>query len=458
MKNMKNRKIVITYGTYDMLHRGHMNLLKRAKALGDYLIVGVTDENYDRSRGKLNVIQSTKKRVKAIKKLDFVDKVIVEKHKKQKAQDVIKYGVDIFAIGDDWVGAFDYLKEFVDVVYLPRTEGISSTKLRRENFDSIKMGIVGLGRDTQAFIDEAQFVSNIKIDRIYGDDFFAIKKFTKESAIIKFGHDNYDEFLDSPIQAVYIDTSLRKHYILIKKALQAGKHVLCEHPIALNRKELKELLSLAKSKKLILLTALKTAFLPAFNQLLKELKKGDIGEIKEVRATRTSLYREKNYPDSFMEQGATNILSGYPSLLIHKILGKRKSIKFFDQIEKNYDISNLIITTHKNNTIGIARVATAIKSEGDAVISGTKGYVYIPAPWWLTREFYFRFEDTHKSYKFHYEFEGCGLRYMIAEFASLIQRDKRKSKMLTPSDMVSISRVVLDYNEFKNKSNKKKEK
>lgn len=173
-----------------------------------------------------------------------------------------------------------------------------------------------------------------------------------------------------------------------------------------------------------------------------------------MRATRTSLYREKNYPDSFMEQGATNILSGYPSLLIHKVLGKRKSIKFFDQIENDYDISNLIITTHKDNTVGIARVATGIKSEGDAVISGTKGYVYIPAPWWLTKEFYFRFEDTHKSYKFNYEFEGCGLRYMIAEFASLIQRDKRKSKMLTPSDMVSISRVVLDYNEFKENSKK----
>ena len=453
---MKNKKTVITYGTYDMLHEGHMNLLKRAKALGDYLIVGVTDENYDRSRGKLNVIQSTKQRVKAIEKLDFVDKVIVEKHKKQKAQDMVKYDVDIFAIGDDWIGAFDYLKEFVDVKYLPRTEGISSTKLRRENFNLIKMGIVGLGRDTQSFINEAQFVSNIKINRIYGDDFLAIKKFTKKSSIIKFGHDNYNEFLDTPIQAVYIDTSLKRHYILIKKALKAGKHVLCENPIALNKSELKELLSLAKSKKLILLTALKTAFLPAFNQLLKELKKGDIGEIKEVRATRTSLYREKNYPDSFMEQGATNILSGYPSLLIHKVLGKRKSIKFFDQIEKNYDISNLIITTHKDNTVGIARVATGIKSEGDAVISGTKGYVYIPAPWWLTKEFYFRFEDTHKSYKFNYEFEGCGLRYMIAEFASLIQRDKRKSKMLTPSDMVSISRVVLDYNEFKENSKKTK--
>ncbi|NPA61743.1 MAG: Gfo/Idh/MocA family oxidoreductase [Epsilonproteobacteria bacterium] len=297
------------------------------------------------------------------------------------------------------------------------------------------------------------------MNRIYADDFLAVKKFTKESPIIKYGHDNYDEFLDAPIQAVYIDTALRKHYTFIKKALEAKKHVLCENPIALEKRELKELLSLAKKQKVLLLSALKTAFLPAFNQLLKELKKGEIGEIKEVRATRTSLYREKNYPDSFMEQGATNILSGYPSLLIHKILGKKQSITFFDQKEKNYDISNLIITTHKNDAVGVARVATGIKSEGDAIISGTKGYVYIPAPWWLTKEFYFRFEDTHKSYKFSYEFEGGGLRYMIAEFASLIQRGKRTSKKLTPSDMVSIARVVLDYNESKKKTKKdKKEK
>jgi glycerol-3-phosphate cytidylyltransferase len=454
---MKNKKTIITYGTYDMLHEGHMNLLRRAKALGDYLIVGVTDENYDRSRGKLNVVQSTKKRVKAIEELDFVDKVIIEKHKKQKLHDMVKYDVDIFAIGDDWVGAFDYLNKVTHVEYLPRTEGISSTQLRKENFSSIKLGIVGLGRDTQAFIDEAQFVVNIKINRIYAEDFLSVKKFTKESEHIKFGHDNYTDFLDTPIQAVYIDTSLKKHYMLIKEALKAGKHVLCETPIALNKKELKELLSLAKKNKVLLLSALKTAFLPAFNQLLKELEKGQIGEIKEVRATRTSLYREKNYPDSFMEQGATNILSAYPSLLIHKVLGKRKSITFFDQKEKKYDIANLIVSEHKNGGVGIARVATGIKSEGDAVISGTKGYVYIPAPWWLTKDFYFRFEDSHKSYKFSYEFEGCGLRYMIAEFASLIQRGKQTSKMLTSIDMLAIGSVVLDYDEYK-KSNKKTKK
>ena len=446
---MKNKKTVITYGTYDMLHQGHMNLLKRAKALGDYLIVGVTDENYDRSRGKLNVSESTKKRVKEVESLDFVDKVIIEKHKKQKALDMVKYDVDIFAIGDDWVGSFDYLNEFTHVEYLPRTEGISSTQLREENFNTIKMGVVGLGRDTQAFIDEAKFVSSIKITQIYADDFLKVKKFSKQNLDIEYGYDDYGEFLDTPIKAVYIDTVLKEHYKLIKKALKAGKHVLCENPIALDKKELKELLSIAKKEKKLLLSALKTAFLPAFNQLLKEIDKGTIGEIKEVRATRTSLYKEKQYPDSFIEQGATNILSGYPSLLIQKVLGKHKSITFFPQYKDNYDMSNLIISTHENDTIGVARVATGTKSEGDAVISGTHGYVYIPAPWWMTQKFYFRFEDTQKSYKFSYEFEGCGLRYMIAEFASLIQRGKETSKMLTPLDMVEINRVILDFNENK---------
>ena len=163
-----------------MFHKGHLRLLERAKALGNYLIVGVTDENYDRSRGKLDVIESTLKRAQVIEELDFVDKVIIEKHKKQKAEDMVKYNVDIFAIGDDWVGTFDYLNEYTQVVYLPRTKGISSTSLREDNFDSIRLGIVGLGRDTKAFIDEAEHVPNLKVNRIYSPDLPALKEFTKK--------------------------------------------------------------------------------------------------------------------------------------------------------------------------------------------------------------------------------------------------------------------------------------
>jgi len=432
-----------------MFHKGHLRLLERAKALGDYLIVGVTDENYDRSRGKLNVIESTEKRLQAIKMIDFVDKVIIEKHKKQKAEDMVKYNVDIFAIGDDWEGSFDYLNKYTHVEYLPRTKGISSTELRRDNFDVIKLGIVGLGRDTKAFIDEAEHVPNLKINRIYSPDLPILKEFTQQCPRIRYGHDNYDEFLDTSIVAVYIDTALEDHYTLIKEALLAKKHVLCENPLALYKGELIELLSIAKKEKVLLLSALKTAFLPAFNQLLTELDKGIIGDIKEVRATRTTLYKEKDYPDTFMAQGATNILSSYPSLLVNKVLGESKDITFFDQGTEGYDVSNLIISKHKGGAIGISNVATGIKAEGDAVISGTKGYVYIPSPWWLTKQFHLRFEDEHKSQTFKYEFDGCGLRYMIAEFASLIQRGMRKSTMLSPKDMIRINRVLLEYNERK---------
>ncbi len=438
-------KKVITYGTYDMLHIGHINLLQRAKALGDYLIVGVTSEDYDRSRGKLNVSQNTKKRINAIKKLDFVDKVIVETHKNQKAEDMQKYNIDIFAIGDDWVGAFDYLNRYTKVVYLPRTEGISSTLLRAKNFTTVKLGIVGVGKDSKRFLKEAKFVSNIKPCSLFDKNLKKVEKFIKKTDI-EYGYNNYKKFLTSPIDAIYISSPFEDHYKQIKMALKAKKHVLCENPLVVGEKELKELFKLAKSKKRVLLISLKTAFAPAFNQLLKELKNGMLGDIKEVRASFTKLYKEHGYPKKFYKQGATNILLNYPSLLIQKVLKESNTISFFDQKENGYDISNRVITTHRDGKIGIATVGIGIKLEGDAIIAGTKGYVYIPAPWWLTREFYFRFEDEHKSYSFKYEFEGDGLRYMISEFSSIVQRGEIKSKRLTKKDMIEMNKIIVAYN------------
>ena len=134
-------KKVITYGTYDMLHQGHVNLLRRAKALGDYLIVGVTNDNFDLERGKLNVINNVLERVEAVKATGLADKIIIEDYVGQKIDDIQKYEVDIFAIGSDWVGKFDYLNEYCEVVYLPRTEGISSTMLRENLQENMRIGI-----------------------------------------------------------------------------------------------------------------------------------------------------------------------------------------------------------------------------------------------------------------------------------------------------------------------------
>ena len=132
-------KKVITYGTYDLLHYGHINLLKRAKELGDYLIVGITTDSFDLERGKLNVRNNLMERIEAVRQTGLADQIIIEEYQGQKIDDIKKYEVDIFAIGSDWEGHFDYLKEYCKVVYLPRTEGISSTMLRNENQRTIKI-------------------------------------------------------------------------------------------------------------------------------------------------------------------------------------------------------------------------------------------------------------------------------------------------------------------------------
>ena len=137
-------KKVITYGTFDVLHKGHTAILRRAKKLGDYLIVAVTGEEYDKNRGKLNVSQSLHQRIKNVEKTKLADEIIVEEYDGQKLIDIQKHEIDIFAIGSDWIGKFDYLNEYCEVVYLPRTKGISSTKLRNKT-GFVKIGMIGTG-------------------------------------------------------------------------------------------------------------------------------------------------------------------------------------------------------------------------------------------------------------------------------------------------------------------------
>ncbi len=112
---------VITYGTYDLLHYGHIRLLERAKALGDYLIVGVTSDDYDKTRGKINNQQSLIERIEAVKETGLAVEIIVEEYEGQKIDDIRRMGVDIFTVGSDWEGYFDYLNEYCKVIYLPRT-------------------------------------------------------------------------------------------------------------------------------------------------------------------------------------------------------------------------------------------------------------------------------------------------------------------------------------------------
>lgn len=123
------KKVVITYGTFDSFHFGHLNLLRRAKALGDYLIVAVSTDKFNKIKNKKSYF-SYEKRIEMLKAIKYVDKIIPEKNWNQKIDDIKKYKVDVFAIGDDWKGKFGFLKKYCKVVYLKRTKTISSTLLK----------------------------------------------------------------------------------------------------------------------------------------------------------------------------------------------------------------------------------------------------------------------------------------------------------------------------------------
>lgn len=122
-------KTVITYGTFDVLHAGHINLLKRAKALGDKLIVALSTDTFNEGKHKNALLNYTNRKT-VLEAIRYVDLVIPEETWEQKIEDVKKYDVDIFVIGDDWEGKFDFLQEHCQVIYLPRTVGISSTEIR----------------------------------------------------------------------------------------------------------------------------------------------------------------------------------------------------------------------------------------------------------------------------------------------------------------------------------------
>lgn len=124
-------KKVITYGTFDLIHRGHINILRRAKALGDYLIVALSTDEFNAGKGK-QAYYTYEERKLILEAIKYVDEVIPETRWEQKIDDVVKRGVSVFVIGDDWTGKFDFLKPYCEVVYLPRTEGISTTQIKTE--------------------------------------------------------------------------------------------------------------------------------------------------------------------------------------------------------------------------------------------------------------------------------------------------------------------------------------
>lgn len=435
---------VITYGTFDLFHEGHYRLLERAKALGDYLIVGVTTEGYDISRGKLNVVDDLMTRIENVRKTGFADEIIIEESIGQKVNDVKKYQIDIFTVGSDWTGVFDYMNEYCKVVYLERTKNVSSTMLRNQNFKIQRIGIIGNGRIAGRFVAEAKCVSGVSVQGVYNPHTESAQRFANEHGI--------DAFLTTDVlydksEIIYVATPHETHYAYVKDALLHDKHVICEKPLVLKKEQAEELFALAKERNKILFEGIKTAYCPGFNNLINVACSGMIGSVRYVDACFTKLENKENreltdpvYGGSFLELGS------YCLLPVLKLFGcEYKTIDF----ESIHGDNGLDLFTKASLTFqkGLATVTCGlgVKSEGRLLIAGTKGYIVAEAPWWKTTYFEVHFEDADRVEKYSERFLGDGLRYEISALLKQINGNTKTDFKLTRSESITMVGIMEQF-------------
>lgn len=434
-------KKVITYGTFDMLHQGHLNILKKAKSLGDYLIVGVTSDDFDSRRGKINVQQSMTERVEGVKETGLADQIIIEEYEGQKIDDVNRLGIDIFAIGSDWKGKFDYLSEFCQVIYLERTKGISSTKIRTKN-NHLKLGLVGNAGRIWKVSNEALVINGIDIVGTSGNDGY-------DKRVGNLENFSFKDLIDKS-DAIFIESNVRDRFEQVKYSLEHGKHVLCDLPMAIGKKKQQDLFEIAKKNGCVLMSGIKTAYSTAYYRLLLMVKSGEIGDVLSVETTCTSLsevskissYSENNIWSAMDAWGATALMPIFQILgtdYIDRTIVTKSIDKYFDLFTKMDFIYE--------NAVATAKVGKGIKSEGEMIISGTKGYVYVPAPWWKTEYFEIRYEDLNKKKRFFYELEGEGFKYEIVNFLRAINHG-RTINYTGDNVLKEVSRI---YEEFYNR-------
>ncbi len=435
---------VITYGTFDLFHEGHYRLLQRAKQLGDYLVVGVTTEEYDRARGKLNVIDSLMTRIENVKKTGFADEIIIEESTGQKFRDIQKFKIDIFTVGSDWTGQFEYLKDYCKVVYLERTKNISSTMLRVQNKRIQRIGIIGTGRIAERFIPEAKLVSGISTQGVYNPHAESARRFAEKWETN--AYENLEDFY-SAVDAVYIASPHETHYKYIRSALEHQKHVLCEKPMVLKKSQAEEVFTYAKSRNLVLIEAIKTAYCPGFANLLGIACSGTIGNIRNIEACFTKLENPESrelinlkYGGSFIELGS------YVMLPVIKLLGKDYGQVLFHSINDENGIDLFTKASFQcPNGIATATCGLGVKSEGRLLIAGTKGYIVAEAPWWKTTYFEVHYEDVEKTEKFSDRFLEDGLRYEISDFLSMINGSSKNEFKLTRGESIAMAGIMEQF-------------
>ena len=424
-------KKVITYGTFDLFHEGHYNILKRAKALGDYLIVGVTSESYDIERGKLNVRDSLLKRIENVRRTGFADEIIIEEYQGQKLSDIIKYKVDLLVLGSDWRGKFDYLKNYCDVVYLERTKNISSTKLRGEG-TTYTVGVVTDNDQDNGIVWETKYVSGLHVesfcDKYELDSYYSVEADNGE------WQQGFDCFL-SQVDIVYIKTEQPKREKYIRRSLELGKYVISDAPMTNNKEKLKDLFALAAARHVLLVEKINLVYLRAFNQLVWQTHSALVGDIVCVKCSISQDHFEGGR--SFSE---TAVL---PLCAIIKILGRN-----YQEVNSNvvkdrsgnciYDM----ITMKYQDALATIEIGTTVDVEDEFVVIGTKGRVTIPGDWWNTGYFEAKIDDSKGLKRYCFNFEGNGLRYLLQELLIMISDERTECTRLFNEESETLADIL----------------
>ena len=321
--------------------------------------------------------------------------------------------------------------------------------IREETEETFKIGIVGSGRIARRFVPETKVVNSVDVVAVYDPNIENANKFSDEFGIKGFS-DDFQSFL-AEVDAVYIASPHLTHYQYTKESLYAGKHVLCEIPFVLSASEAKELYDYAEANNLVLLEASKTAFCPSFNHLITLIKSGVIGEVIDVKASLSKMVSAPTRElDLLQAGGAMNEHAPLTLMAIIKLLGKEYSyVDFHSKVENGVDIYTKVVINYPHATSSVT-LGIGVKTEGNLVVSGTKGYIYVPAPWWLTSFFEVRYEDQTKNKKYFYSYDGEGLRYEIQEFVSMIVNNRRSCYKLRRRESIAIAEIIEKY---RNKEN-----
>ena len=299
----------------------------------------------------------------------------------------------------------------------------------------IRFGMIGTGRIARRFLKEIEHVDGAKVTVVFNPHGSSAKEFVSRiqddivtlmpsavSGLTRFSLpeavDNIDEMWDK-VDAVYIASPHSTHVDYIKQALEHGKHVLCEKPMALKEADAKKVFELAAKKGLVLMEGMKTAYMPGFSHLCDAAKSGVIGDIVHVRAAFTKLVPEQSREYTDDAAGSFKELGSYGMLAMFSILGLDYKDVRFETMRNKDGVDIFTVADFKyDKAYGSVTTGIGVKSEGSLVVSGTKGYIVVPAPWWYIKHYEVHFEDPNRIISYDEELEGDGLRYEIREFVA----------------------------------------